>query len=1094
MTVAPYCRALSLALAMIVTASLALASVAAAAPTLGLEVSRAPTTVKRNDEFVGYAVKLKNVGSTATSAPTNVSIALPSGLRLGGGSGGTSPNNWICHPSAQTCTNSATVLPGAEFPQLALEVWIYPEAAPETVVAAFTTFGGGAAADATAQDAFAFGAAESFGFVANSFTAEAKDELGGINSIAGAHPFKATTSFALPTHSSPAGTAYLVPVEDMRDLVVDLPPGFIANPQADGGNQCTTARVKEGLTTCPESTVVGSVKLEYGQGQTSAHNSGEFALFEVRPEKGHPAEFAFKFESNLFVIQPQIRSDGDYGITAVSPLAQQEFELFAGAVTLCKYGGFLSVTAAQAIFKGCKKAADPGAYKAPFITNSTSCPGAEPVTRGYLDSWQHPGAQLSNGLPDLHDPAWKTEETKSPAITACDQVEFTPAIASTPAAPDGMPQARGDAPSGLDFDLHIPQNGLEEPGKIAQSHLEDSTVKLPAGLAVNPSSASGLEACSPSRIGLTTAVGLAAIHFDEAEPACPDGSKLGTAEVVTPLLEKPLKGAVYLARQRENPFGSLLAFYIAIDDPDTGIVVKLAGKVVPDKQTGQLVATVDDNPQVPFEDLRLHFFAGPRAALRTPAVCGEYSTSGEFTPWSAPQTAKTPSSTFNIAQSCARSTAAEPNAPSFEAGAVTPEAGAYSPFLLRLSRNDGSQELHALDVTLPEGLSAKLAGIPQCSDAQIAQARRRGGLGEGDIERARPSCPPASEVGTVSVGAGAGEDPFYAQGRVYLAGPYKGAPLSLVVITPAVAGPFDLGTVVVRSAAFVNPLTARVTVKSDEIPTMLEGIPLDVRSIAIKIDRGNFVLNPTNCEEQLVNGTAFGSASNAELSDHFHVGDCAALKFKPSLKLQLHGGTKRGSYQRLTATVTYPRKGLYANVARAAVTLPHSEFLAQEHIRTVCTRVQFAAHECPKASIYGHAKAVTPLLEQPLTGPVYLRSSDNPLPDLVAALKGPESMPIEVELDGRTDSKHGGIRNTFEMVPDVPVSTFTLSLQGGKKSLIVNSRDLCKGLKQRATVRLDAQNGMRHDFRPVLGNDCGKAAKRHRARRLLRSSAFAWAW
>jgi hypothetical protein len=315
---------------------------------------------------------------------------------------------------------------------------------------------------------------------------------------------------------------------------------------------------------------------------------------------------------------------------------------------------------------------------------------------------------------------------------------------------------------------------------------------------------------------------------------------------------------------------------------------------------------------------------------------------------------------------------------------------------------------------------------------------------------------------------------FYVKtGKAYLAGPYKGAPFSLAIVTPALAGPFDLGNVVVRNALYVNPETVQITAKSDPIPTILQGIPLDVRDIRVNVDRPGFTLNPTNCEPMAITAQVTGaSGAVANLSNRFQVGECAALGFKPKLKIQLHGGTRRAAYQRLTATVT--AKPGEANIARAAVTLPHSEFLAQEHIRTVCTRVQFAADNCPKGSIYGKARAVTPLLDEPLEGPVYLRSSDNPLPDLVVALKGPESQPIEVELAGRTDSVHGGIRNTFDVVPDAPVSKFTLQLFGGKKSLIVNSRDLCQGPKQRATVRFSGHNGMVRDFRPVVKNDCGK--------------------
>ncbi len=400
---------------------------------------------------------------------------------------------------------------------------------------------------------------------------------------------------------------------------------------------------------------------------------------------------------------------------------------------------------------------------------------------------------------------------------------------------------------------------------------------------------------------------------------------------------------------------------------------------------------------------------------------------------------------------------------------------------MRLARDDGSQEIKGLSATLPPGLTGRLAGVARCTEAQIAQARARSKPGDGVLEQSSPSCPVSSEVGSVEVSAGAGPVPFRTGGKVYLAGPYRGAPVSLVVIAPAVAGPFDLGAVVIRNSLNIDPVTAQVTVKSDPIPTILEGIPLDVRSVEVSVSRGDFTLNPTSCDPMSIGASAAGLVSETALSQRFQVGECEALGFKPNLALRLHGGTERADYQRLVATVTYPQGGAYANLARAAVTLPHSMFLAQNHIRTICTRVQFAAKACPQGSIYGQVTVTTPLLDEPLSGPVYLRSSSNPLPDLVMAVRGPDSLPVEAEVVGRIDSKDGGIRNSFELVPDVPLSKVVLRMQGGAKSLIVNSRDLCTGPKQRATARFVAQNGKRRDFRPVVANDCKKKGKKGRS-------------
>jgi hypothetical protein len=394
---------------------------------------------------------------------------------------------------------------------------------------------------------------------------------------------------------------------------------------------------------------------------------------------------------------------------------------------------------------------------------------------------------------------------------------------------------------------------------------------------------------------------------------------------------------------------------------------------------------------------------------------------------------------------------------------------------MHLSRDDGTQPLSGLTVTLPKGLTGKLAGIPYCSDAALGSVS--GNEGTGAAQLASPTCPAASQLGTVSVGAGAGSNPLYVNtGKAYLAGPYKGAPLSMAIVTPAVAGPFDLGNVVVRTALRVDPESAVITAVSDPIPTILHGIPLDLRDVWVNLDRSGFTLNPTNCEELGFTGSASSpSGASAPLSARFQAVSCAALGFKPRLALSVKGGTKRGAYQRLKAVLN--AKPGEANIGKVSVALPHSEFLAQEHIRTICTRVQFAADQCPAGSIYGQATAYTPLLEQPLSGPVYLRSSNNPLPDLVAALHGQ----IDIDLVGRIDSVKGGIRNTFESVPDAPVSKFVLEMKGGKKSLLVNSRNLCKSTNK-ATVNMTGQNGKAHDFRPVLKSSCKQGKKQKRTR------------
>jgi hypothetical protein len=416
-----------------------------------------------------------------------------------------------------------------------------------------------------------------------------------------------------------------------------------------------------------------------------------------------------------------------------------------------------------------------------------------------------------------------------------------------------------------------------------------------------------------------------------------------------------------------------------------------------------------------------------------------------------------------------------------EGGTLNPSAGAYSPFVFRLSRGDDEQELSQVTTILPEGLLAKIAGIPACPDAAISSISTTEGTGAGEARSS--ACPAASQIGSISAGLGAGPGPNYFPGKVFLAGPYKGAPLSLAIVAPGLAGPFDLGNVVVRVAIRVDHTTAQVTAVSDTFPTILQGVILRVRDVRLRVDRSETTLNPTSCNPMAVKarisgvGGDPGSTGDDSLfstSSPFQVGNCASMGFKPRLALNLFGGTKRGTHPKFRATLTMPKGN--ANIGGASVALPHSEFLEQGHIRTVCTRAQFAANQCPPGSVYGTAVAKTPLFSEPLSGPVYLRSSDNPLPDMVAVLKGPAAQPIEIELAGRIDSVNGGIRNTFDVVPDAPVETFTLELHGGKKGLLVNSRNLCKSVN-RATVKFTGQNGAVSNSRPVLHNSCRKARK-----------------
>jgi hypothetical protein len=874
------------------------------------------------------------------------------------------------------------------------------------------------------------------------------NEAGLAYTQAGGHPFAASTFIAF--NQTTDADAKPIPDESVRQIQVSLPPGFVGNPFATP-TRCTEAELTAGgeLTVtgiCPRSAQVGVATLYLFRGEDFF-----VPVYNMVPQGNEPAQLGLRFLTTDFHIDTRVSATSD-GYKVIAELNDVSNAVPLLATKLSLWG--VPADSVHNGFRGsCLNFIDGSAAGncpaeaplTPFITLPTACTPHEVglETRLHAESWlgsKDDASFFSHLPPGVPDPG------PQQGPTGCDGVPFKPGISVQPTT------HAADSPTGLHVDLSLPQAGLEVAGGVASSHLKDAKVILPKGMSINPSSGLGLTGCTSGQIGIGS----------DREPECPDSSKVGSLQIDTPLLEDPVEGSVYLAAQGDNPFGSLLAIYIVAKGP--GVLVKLAGHVEV-RSDGQLVTTFDDNPQVPFSAMHLDFFGGSQAALRTPATCGTFTTEVELTPWSG--AASVPlSSSYEISSGPSGGPCPGSDfAPKLNAGTSNPVAGAYSPFVLRLTREDGEQELSGLSLGLPRGLTGRLSGISYCTDAALAGISRAEGTGTAQI--ARPACPSASLVGTVAAGAGAGPRPLQVEtGRAYLAGPYRGAPLSLAIVAPAVAGPFDLGNVVVRSALRVDPVTAEITAVSDAIPTILHGVPLDLREVRVFFGRRDFILNPTSCDPMRFSGTASSpSGLTSPLRERFQVGSCTNLGFAPRLSLRLLGHTRRGGHPRLRAVLS-TRSG-DANISRAVVALPHAEFLDNAHIGTVCTRVQFAADACPTGSVYGRAKAFTPLLDQPLRGPVYLRSSSHKLPDLVADLKGQ----IEIVVAGRIDSVNGGIRNTFEAVPDAPVSRFVLEMSGGRKGLLENSQNLCRA-PIRATVELNGYNGKLHDFHPALKADC----------------------
>jgi hypothetical protein len=884
-------------------------------------------------------------------------------------------------------------------------------------------------------------------------------EDGTAETLAGGHPHVMTVNLSFSTKEiarAPAGVD-----GGERNVNVDLPHGLIVNPTATP-RRCGEVQLE--AYACPANTQIGVVNVGTSIiGPVIARES----LYNMEPAPGKASNFGFVVIFFPVHIEGGLRA-GDYTEMTETRGIPGLFAKPAWSTQVLLWGDPSAPTfdyARLSPFGDCQHSPCPVPEQdTPALSMPTSCSEAL-VGKAEAFSWEHP-----DGPPAVREDVTRDANGNEIGVTGCSGVEFKPTLKARPTT------NVADSPSGLEVDLEVPQTSSLS--QRATSNLKKAEVTLPEGLVINPAGANGLSGCSSSQIGIdnTTAVP------NGNPPACPASSRIGSIEVESALVDHPLPGSIYAATPGDNPFHSLLAIYAVIEDPRAGVLIKLPGHVVPDPNTGRLVATFDNNPQLPFSHFKLKFFGGANGVLRTPATCGNYSTTASLTPWSAPDSGPpaTPKDDYSISAppsggGCGASLA---NNPSLDAGVVSPVAAKYSPFVLHLRRGDGSQPISSFKTTLPPGLTGRLAGTAECSDAALAAAAGKTGV----AEQASPSCPASSHLGSVVAGAGAGPSPYYAHGDAYLAGPYKAAPLSLAVITPAVAGPFDLGTIVVRAALRVNGATGQITAESDPIPSILQGIPLDVRSIDLELDRPNFSLTGTSCDPSAFEGSALSTLGQiAPLTARYQLGECQGLAFKPKLGIRLFGSTTRGGHPALKGTVTMPAGG--ANIAEASVALPHSEFLDQSHIGTVCTRVQFAEGDgngsaCPPASIYGTATATSPLVDYTLEGNVYLRSSTNKLPDLVVALHGPPSQPIAVDAAARIDSVNGGIRTTFEGVPDLPVSSFVLSMQGGKKGLLQNSTNICKATNK-ATALIAAHNGKGVELRPQLKNSkCGKAKKK----------------
>jgi hypothetical protein len=892
-------------------------------------------------------------------------------------------------------------------------------------------------------------------FGVENYETTAYNENGSLDTQAGSHPYEVTSTLALNRTAQAPYTPGLA-----KDLHFNLPPGLVGNPTPLP--QCSDLEFYGEYTAftnaCPAKTVVGvaMVTLYMPQFIGFTVQTVSVPVFNMKPPVGEPARFAFDVYSTPVFIDTSVRTGGDYGVTVSVNNISQLATFIGSTVTLWGVPGDSSHDSSRgwdcldddsefSTGNPCTPLGE--ATPSPFLSLPTSCTGPLQTTVE-ADSWADPGSFTAPASPPFE-----------PSLDGCDRLPFSPSITI---APDDQ---EGSSPTGLTVGIHVPQSLVLNPTALAEANVQKTVVTLPEGVALNPAAADGLEACSEAQIALAV----------DVFPSCPEASKVGTVEIKTPLLPNPLTGAAYLAAQDANPFGSLVALYIVVQDPVSGTLIKVAGEVALNPVTGQLVSTFDNTPQLPFEELNLHFFGGDRAPLATPALCGSYTTTASISPWSGNEPVES-TSTFDITSGPNGSPCHDPLpfVPSLTAGMTSIQAGGFSPFTMTMSREDGSQNLQAVELHMPPGLLGTLSGVKLCGEPQADEGK----------------CGQESRIGSTTVSVGLGGDPYSVTGgEVFITGPYEGAPYGLSIVNPAKAGPYDLGKVVVRAKIEVDPSTAALTITTDPsgpyaIPHIIDGIPLQIKHVNVTIDRPGFTFNPTNCDPLQITGSLQSTEGSSDaLSVPFQVTNCAVLAFKPKLTATTTGKTSRVNGASLNVKLSYPAGPYDANISKVKVELPEALPSRLPTLQKACTAAVFESNPaaCPPQSIIGHATALTPVIPVPLSGPAYFVShGGEAFPSLIIVLQG---YGTTVHLVGSTFiSKAGVTSSTFKTIPDVPVGTFELSLPQGPYSALAANGDLCKTKGLAMPTEFVGQNGALIDTSTKIAvTGCPKAA--HKAKK-----------
>jgi len=1016
-----------------------------------------------------YQVLVSNLGDAASSGPVTLTITLPPGITTHESpESGISPEGteWSCTSGAGisvvTCMFPESVASLGYVPSLDVRITPPGTGLSGPAVADLTVTGGGGAPASKRLETPIIASGET-PFAIPEFAFEPSEASGVASTQAGGHPWQLSTTLSTSTTFSVPSESILTdfsPVKNLKNVTVELPPGMLGNPNAT--LKCTQADLV--ADTCPPAARVGQFAVIGGAFQFGGFEyTGRFccsAVYSMVPESGYPAEFAFKFAGQLITL---------YASLVWSP---EGYRIRAAATGL---PAVLEITTTVLTFFGNPGAVDETGSTTAFLANPANCEGDDRTARLSVQSWEAPLATLS------------ADTVAYQKLIGCDALQFDPRLTTGPADTSEEGVTRADSPSAYSVELTVPQT--TQYGELGTPPLKSAKVTLPAGVSISPSTAQGLAGCEPTGphginlgtdhigdqgqdLGDPEATEFGAGHgggngspyddglYHAAPGHCPPASTLGTVEVFTPLLPEgpggsaPLTGHVYLAQPRcggpSQPActeasatnGELYGLYL--EATGSGVIVKLAGTVAADPATGQLEATFANNPQLPFERLRLHFHGGSRAPLANPQACGSFAASSVLTSWAGQEVAGA-SPAFAIGESPAGGPCpgAAPFAPQVTTGTTNTSAGGFSPFVLRISRQDGEQNLTGVTESFPPGLLARIAGVTPCEEAQA-------NLG---------TCAAASQIGTASVLAGPGATPIaIGGGQVYLTRGYRGAPYGLAIVQPAVAGPINLGNVVVRAAIHIDPNTAAVSVSSDPLPVIRDGVPFRLRAVNLEIDRsGGFVFNPTNCAAHSIVTTTSGSLGGSSTStEPFAVTGCAALPFGPSIEVTTAGRTSKANGASLAVKVTQ-RRG-EANIQKVQLQLPKSLPSRLTTLQKACTDAQFKANPagCPEASNVGTATATTPVLNAPLTGPAYLVSHGGAaFPDLEFVL---QAEGVSIVLDGKTDIKKGITYSRFETVPDAPISAFEAKFPQGPHSVLAANGDLCSQSLAAPTILL-GQNG-----------------------------------